>query len=182
MKPHHSSKPLLIAAALFMTPLAHAANMTNAQYYEAKNQISATYNTDKAACASLARNSKDVCVEEARGKEKVARAQLQHQFSGKPSDQTKLAIAKADSTYGIAKEKCDDLAGNGKDVCVKEAKATQIKSLADVKAGREIGEARTDSSAEKRRADFSVAKEKCDALAGEAKNNCLASAKSKFGN
>ncbi len=33
--------------------------------------------------------------------------------------------------------------GNAKDVCVKEAKAVEIKALADAKMGKEIGAAKT---------------------------------------
>ena len=35
-------------------------------------------------------------------------------------------FAKADATYNVAKEKCDDKAGNAKDVCVQEAKAIEV--------------------------------------------------------
>jgi hypothetical protein len=34
----------------------------------------------------------------------------------------------------VAKEKCDDKAGNEKDVCVKEAKAALVRAKADAKA------------------------------------------------
>jgi hypothetical protein len=36
-------------------------------------------------------------------------------------------MAKVDADYAVAKEKCDDFSGNAKDVCVKEAKAAQVK-------------------------------------------------------
>jgi hypothetical protein len=38
--------------------------------------------------------------------------------------------------------RCDDRAGNAKDVCVKEAKAVEVRALADAKLGKQIGEAR----------------------------------------
>jgi hypothetical protein len=47
--------------------------------------------------------------------------------------------------------------------------------------GKQIGEARTDAAEDKRSADYKVAAEKCDALAGEAKNTCVAAAKVQFG-
>ena len=90
-------------------------------------------------------------------------------------------MAKAESAYAVAKEKCDDQAGNAKDVCVKEAKAVETKALADAKMGKEIGEAKTDAAADKRDADYNVAVEKCNALAGDAKTSCTAAAKAKFG-
>jgi len=129
----------------------------------------------------LAGNAKDICVEEAKAKEKVARAELEYGYTGKAGDRNKVAVARAESAYAVAKEKCDDKAGNAKDVCVKEAKAVEIKALADAKLGKEIGEAKKDAAADKRDADYNVAVEKCDALAGDAKASCIAAAKTKFG-
>jgi hypothetical protein len=90
-------------------------------------------------------------------------------------------VAKAEVAYAIAKEKCDDKAGNAKDVCVQEAKAAETKALADAKLGKEVGEAKTDAADDKRDADYKVAIEKCDALSGDAKSACVSAAKTKFG-
>ncbi|MDO8250230.1 MAG: hypothetical protein Q7T78_11000, partial [Rhodoferax sp.] len=157
------------------------ATMAKADYTADKTRISADYKTDRAACATLAANAKDVCVEEAKAKEKVARAELEFAYTGKASDRTKVLEAKAKSAYAVAKEKCDDQAGNAKDVCVKEAKAVEVKALADAKMNKEIGEAKKDDTEAKRDADYKVAAEKCDALAGDPKASCIAAAKTKFG-
>jgi hypothetical protein len=53
--------------------------------------------------------------------------------------------------------------------------------LADAKLGKQIGEARKDAATDKRDADYKVAIEKCDALAGDAKSSCVASAKMSYG-
>ena len=45
-------------------------------------------------------------------------------------------MAKADATYEVAKERCDDLSGNAKDVCKKDAKAAFDDRP---KSGRESG-------------------------------------------
>jgi hypothetical protein len=155
--------------------------MSKADYKAAKTRISADYKNDKAACAPLAANAKDICIEEAKAKEKVARAELEYSYTGKDKDQTKLLVAKAESTYAVAKEKCDDKKGNDKDVCVKEAKATEVAALADAKAGKKIGEAKKDAAQDKRDADYKLAVEKCDAMSGDAKASCIAAAKAKFG-
>lgn len=47
--------------------------------------------------------------------------------------------------------------------------------------GKEIGEARKDAAGDKLDADYKVAIEKRDALAGGPKNSCVAVAKTKFG-
>ena len=55
--------------------------------------------------------------------------------SGKPSAKAtrKVADARADAAYDVAKEKCDDLKGNDKDVCEKDAKAARVKAKEDAK-------------------------------------------------
>jgi predicted ThiF/HesA family dinucleotide-utilizing enzyme len=90
-------------------------------------------------------------------------------------------VAKAESTYAVAKEKCDDLSGNPKDVCVKEAKAVEVKALADAKMGKKVGEAKVEAVEDKKDANYKVEAEKCDALAGDAKSSCMAAARLKFG-
>lgn len=174
-------KTALMAASLLALPVAYAATMTKADYKAGKTRISADYKTDKAACASLKANAKDICVQEAKAKEKVALAEIEYGYTGKAADSTKVLVAKAESAYAVAKERCDDQSGNAKDVCVKEAKAVETKALADAKMGKEIRESKEDAAADKHDADYKVALEKCDALAGDAKGTCVAAAKTKFG-
>lgn len=171
----------LLTGSLLAHPVAYAATMSKADYEAAKTRISADYKTDKAACGSQTANAKDICIEEAKAKEKVALAELEYGYTGKAGDQNKVLVARAESAYAVAKERCDDKAGNAKDVCIKEAKAIEVKALADAKMGKEIGEARKDAATDKLDADYRVAIEKCDALAGDAKSNCVAAAKTKFG-
>ena len=170
-----------IVAALLALPLAHAATMAKPDYTAAKSGISADYKAAKAACGSMSANAKDICVEEAKAKQKVARAELEFGYTGTPKDQNKVLVAKAESVYSVAKEKCDDMKGNEKDVCVKQAKAVEVKALADAKMGKQISEAKTDAAQDKRDADYKVAAEKCDALSGAAKDTCIRDAKAKFG-
>lgn len=172
---------ILLTASLMALTMAHAAPMSKADYKAGKDRISADYKTDKAACASYSSNAKDICVEEAKAKEKVARAELEYGYTGKPADRNKINVAKAESAYAVAKERCDDQSGNAKDVCVKEAKSVEVKALADAKMGKEIGEARKDAAEGKMDAEYDVAIEKCDAMAGDAKGACIAAAKAKFG-
>lgn len=174
-------KAALLATSLLVLPAAHAVTMSKVDYKAGKTRIGADYKTDKAGCASLAANAKDICVQEAKAKEKVALAELEFAYSGKVTDRNKVQVAKAESAYAVAKERCDDKSGNAKDVCVKEAKAVEVKALADAKMGKEIGEARKDAAADKIDADYKVAIEKCDALAGDAKSNCVTAAKTRFG-
>jgi hypothetical protein len=174
-------KLALLTAAWLVLPAAQAAVMAKAEYESTKTRIKADYTTEKAACNSQAGNAKDICVEEGKAKQKVALAELEFAYSGHAADRIKVLEAKAESSYAVAKERCDDLAGNPKDVCVKEAKAVEVKALADAKLSKDVGEARKDAASDKRDADYKVAVEKCNALAGDVKSNCVASAKVTYG-
>ena len=66
-------------------------------------------------------------------------------------------------------------------MCVKEAKAVHTKSRADAKLHMKVGEARMDAAEDKRDADYKVAAEKCESLAGDAKSACMSNAKARFG-
>jgi hypothetical protein len=173
-------KSALAIAALFAASGTYAATMVKADYRAAKDRIGADYKADKAACDSFSGNAKDICVEQAKGKESVARAELEANYTGKANDLNKVAVAKADAAYAVAKEMCDDKGGNAKDVCVTEAKATHTKQLADAKLNKKVGEARMDAVDDKRDADYKVAAEKCDSLSGDAKSACISAAKTRF--
>jgi len=169
-----------IIAALGVTSV-QAANIDKATYNTGKTRIEGEFKAGKTACATMTGNAKDICMEEAKGKERVARAELEHSFTGKAADGTKVLVARAESTYAIAKERCDDQAGNAKDVCLKEAKAAEVRGLAEAKLGKQVGEARKDAAKDINDANYRVAIEKCDALSGDPKTSCVASAKAKFG-
>ncbi|MCV2360606.1 MULTISPECIES: hypothetical protein [Roseateles] len=174
-------KATLVLAALFCLPVAQAALSSNADYKASKTRIDADYKAEKAACAAMSGNAKDVCHEEAKAHEKVALAEAEFAHTGSTSDSNKVITAKAESAYAVAKEKCDDKSGNDKDVCVKEAKAIEAKALADVKLSKKINSAVKDDVQTKRDADYKVSIEKCDSMSGDAKSNCVASAKATFG-
>jgi len=185
-------KTIAIALTLAFSAGAMAQGMSKADYQAGKDRISADYKSARGACTSFSGNAKDICVADAEGKKNVAKAELE--VSYKPSAKTKYdaRVARAEADYAVAKEKCDDLAGNPKDVCVKEAKAAQVAAKADAKAWMKTAEAnstasekgadaRKDARADKADADYAVAKEKCDSLAGGAKDQCLNDAKARFG-
>ena len=86
----------------------------------------------------------------------------------------KAANDQADANYKMARQKCDAMSGNAKDVCVAEAKGEQKKAKARAEADHKGDQ----KSRYKLRvaiadADYEVAKEKCDARAGNEKDICL---------
>ena len=64
---------------------------------------------------------------------------------------------------------------------MKEAKATHAKAKADAKANAKVAEVRKDAAENARDANFEVAKQRCDSLAGDAKTRCIDEAKARFG-
>jgi len=169
-----------------------AAPMSKDAYAVAKKDADAQYKVDKEGCASLSGNAKDICMAEAKGKDNAAKADAEAAYVNTPKAREAARVAHAQANYNVAIEKCDDLAGNAKDVCVKEAKAGLVKGKANAKVDRvaadttqdaaaKQAEARKDANADKRDADYKVAIEKCDALAGAAKDSCVSSAKLQYG-
>ena len=175
-------RPLAVAlAALLCLGTAQAAtNFSRDTYQGAKAEIKAGYKTDKAACVSLKDNAKDICVEQAKAGEKVALAQLEANYSGNPKDEAKLHTAQYEARYAVAKEKCDDQSGNAKDVCVQEAKTARDKAKADAKLTKTVTTAMATDVDAKMKADYKLAREKCDSLTANAKDICIASAKARY--
>ena len=169
----------LLAGAGFA--MAAADMMPKAEYKSAKEQIEATKKAAMDSCKPLTGNTKDVCHEQAKADASIAKAELDSKNKGTREAAYDARVAHAKGNYNVAKEKCDDLAGNKKDVCVKEAKAVETRALADAKADKKVVQARVDARDDKVDAEYKVAKEKCDAFAGDAKDRCMTDAKARFG-
>ncbi len=98
-----------------------------------KEKIEADYKAAKAKCDGMQGNQKDVCMKEAKGQEKLAKAELAAKSNPSARNERKVAEAKADAEYDVAKEKCDDMKGNEKNACQKDAKAKHDQAKADIK-------------------------------------------------
>lgn len=174
----------LISTAALATAFAAtgiAATIAPATYAQARNELQTSYKAEREACDKQSGNAKDICVETVKGSQNVAMAHLQYQRSGDTKDMTKLNEARVEARFELAKEMCDDQAGNAKDVCMAQAKAEHDKAKANVKMTKDVTEARVDANDTKMKADFKVAQERCDAMSGDAKDACMASAKARFG-
>jgi len=200
---HLSAGTLALAVGLTFSPAARAEVMSKDQHKAAAKVLEAEYQAGKKACDTQAGNAKDICRAEAKGREKVASAELEAQYAPSAKTRNGVRVAKAEAAWLVASERCDDRAGNDKDVCVKEATAARVHALADAdvkltttQANTQAGEAsaganakaaaigsevRKEAASEKVDADFAVAKEKCDALAGEPKEACVAEARLRYG-
>ena len=199
----HTLNHIALALGLSFGVTAFADTMTKAEYKDAKAKIEATYKAELVPCDSLAGNPKKVCTVEAKGNKKAALKTLDAKNDPTPRNQQQAADAKAEAAYDLAHQKCQEQTGNAKDVCIKEAKAAQVSAKADAKAqmktadatkdanqtinkaankaGEKVSDARSDAAADKNDAQYKVEKEKCDALAGAAKDNCMTQVKTRFG-
>jgi len=194
---------IALAVSLAFSTGTMAQSPSKSDYQASQDKITAEYKLAKANCASLSGNLKDICMADAKGKEKVAKAELESSYKPTRENRYEASAAKAEADYAVAKERCDDKAGNTKDVCMKEAKAAETTAKADAnaqlktsdanaiandksdaarsKANEQTAEANKDAMAAKIDAEYKVAKEKCDTLAGNAKDVCVNEAKVRFG-
>lgn len=192
-----------IALCLSFSVAAHAETMSKAEFKSAKEKVESEYKAALVPCDTLSGNPKKICVTQAKGNQKVALANLEASNAPSAKAQNKASDAKAEAAYDLAHQRCQDMAGNAKDVCIKEAKAADVAAKADAKALMKTREANTDArktmnqaankadekasdarseaASDKTDAQYKVAKEKCDTMAGAAKDNCLNLAKMRFG-
>ena len=174
------------------SPTTNPTPASKSNYDQAVKDADAQYKVAKQTCSSLSGNAKDICLAEAKGKNSVAKADAEAAYKNTAKARENARVVHAQAIYNVAVEKCDDLAGNPKDVCVKEAKAELVKGKSNAKVDRVASDtnrdaattqadARKDANADKREAEYKVAIEKCDALAGAAKDACVSKAKVQYG-
>jgi hypothetical protein len=194
---------IAFAISLAFSAGAMAQGLSKSDYDAGKNKIAAEYKSAKAGCASLSGNPNDICVAEARGREKIATADLDASYKPTAKTRYQARVAKAEANHAVARERCDDMAGNAKDVCVKQAKAVETGAKADAKAqmktsdanvtaheksadadgkaDNQAADARKEAAQDKLAAQYEVAKQQCDMYAGAAKDVCLDRAKTRVG-
>ena len=182
---------LSLAIGLALSTGAMAEGMSKKQYKSLDKSIDAQYKVAKKGCDSLSGNAEDICEAEAKGIRNTAKAELKYNYNPTNKASYNARVAKAEATYSIANQKCDDQEGNAEDVCEKEAKAAKIQevaaaeaqmkaSKADAVAIEKSTDARKDAESDMRDANYAVAKEKCEALDGKAEDLCMSEATARF--
>ncbi len=183
---------IALAVSLAFSAGAMAQGLSKSDYEAVREGIASKYKLAKAECASLSGNPSDICMAGARGDEKVALAELEAGYKPTPETRYQERVARAEADYELAKERCDDRAGNTKDVCMKEAESAETAARADATAqmktsdantiaSEKSADARKDATADKLEAEYKVAKEKCDTYAGSAQEACVTEAKARSG-
>lgn len=137
---------LTITIALAFNINANAEPISKSEYETTQKRIEADYKAAKAACGSLSGNANDICKAEAKGKSNIAEAELEATYKPSLDNIYKARVAKADASYAVAKQKCDDKSGNDKDVCLKEAKAINTRAISNAKLEKQSGKANTEAN------------------------------------
>ena len=93
-------------------------------------------------------------------------------------DAVKAEKERIESEAKTAKDKCKDMKGNAKDVCMAEAKGNEKLAKAELEAKqKDTPKARYDVAVAKADMEYQVAKEKCDDMKGKDKSACTKDAK-----
>lgn len=173
---------MLVGASLgFAIPTLAATPDAKAAYSNAKDKAASDYKAAAAQCDAITGNPKDICIAQAKAARVQVESEAKAQYEGTVAARVSARKDIADANYNVAKAKCASQNGNAKDVCNKEAKAAMVAAKADATADKKVVDARADARDDKMTADYKVALEKCDALAGPGKDACVAAAKSQYG-
>src|SRR5829696_6774261 len=93
-------------------------------------------------------------------------------------DQHKSEKQRIEQEAKAAREKCKDMKGNAKDICMAESKGQEKVAKAELELKqKDTAKNRYDVAAAKADADYNVAKEKCDDMKGKEKDACQKDAK-----
>src|SRR5690606_27197434 len=82
--------------------------------------------------------------------------------------------------YDAEKKRCDNLQGDEKDVCQKQAEANRATAKAESERRKQTAEASRDANKKEKDGQYDVEKEKCGAMSGDAKDRCLAEVRTRF--
>jgi hypothetical protein len=175
----------IAAITIFMLALGHiaAADTPDAKttYKAATEQATADYKVAREKCNSFSGTDKDICIAEADAAKTRSNATAEAQYKNTPQAMLNARKAIANADYKVAEAKCNKEAGNDKDVCIKRAKADNVAAFADAKSDKSIATSRNEAQEDKQDANYKLAIQKCDALAGDAKNHCISDAKTRYG-
>jgi hypothetical protein len=106
----------------------------------------------------------------------TAQAQTSSKHEMKSAEKERI-----EADYKADKAKCDSMQGNAKDVCMKEAKGKENVAKAELNAKNNpsaSNQRKVDQA--KAKADYEVAKEKCDDQKGNEKSACQKEAKAAY--
>lgn len=99
--------------------------------------------------------------------------------------QATLTDEQLDRRHEAEKRRCNDLSGDEKDLCEKQADANRDAEQADSEPRAERPadpvDAFRDANKEKKEAQYNAEKRKCEAISGDAQNRCMDELKARYG-
>jgi len=130
----------LAASAGFGTAPAFAQDQdqgqdNNASYQAMSDKAQADYKLANAQCDASSGNAKTQCQESARVDLARAGADAVSLYKNTPSALGGARLDLANAEYGLAKAKCDAIAGSSRTLCLNDAKTTHTTALADARDG-----------------------------------------------
>lgn len=179
-----------LAHALLMTGVALAwtgpaaawqAPDANAAYEQALEAAERTFEFTRARCDVIAGIAHEICITDARAARVRAEEEAGAAHKNTLAAYTQARMRIASAYYDRDRTRCGALAGNDREVCLQQAKATLVATRADARADRKAIEARLDARDEKIAAEYRVALQKCDAYAGAIKDQCVSTARMAYG-
>jgi len=141
----------------------------------------AAFDTARMRCDSVAGIPHEICLAEARANRVRIEEEAQAAYRNTLSAYTGARMRIASAYYDRDKARCGALTGNDREVCLQQAKAYLVAARADARADRKTVEARLDARDEKIDAEYRVALQRCDALAGAVKDQCVGTARTAYG-
>jgi predicted secreted protein len=123
------------AAILSFTQFPFATTMqTRAVYTAALDRATEAYQDADGKCGQLEGHGKDMCAVEARAVKKRANALAEANYRGTIQARMESRIANADADWMIARTACNAMSGEEKTLCVRTAKASNIKLVSDARS------------------------------------------------
>jgi hypothetical protein len=157
-----------------------------------KVRIEEQYDQAQTRCRRVQGHARELCNEQARGERDIQAAELRLRASPTPENDGKLRLAKAEAAYSRSLIQCKPLDGSARDVCRKDAKdvfnlaRTEARLQGEVAAvslrAENAVRERTAVADRQAEAEFAAApaRQRCEVLPGEGRENCLADVKRRY--
>jgi hypothetical protein len=172
----------LLYLSVALSGAATAAGDENLQQYrESLAGARSTFNADMAHCKALQADERDMCRAQAKAVHKKANAEAIAHQRNTAQARVDARIATADADYDLARAGCKATRGNERDACLQQAKAQRVAATTDAMADLKVTQARNKAKEQKRKSYYRASREKCDALAGAARQACMTLARAQYG-
>ena len=135
----------VLGAALFMSVTAYGISsavdtprtlMSPIDYGQAKKSIEADTKAALGKCRDDADPAaREICKAQARADERIRKADLDAQYHGTVAAGAEARLARAKAHYEVAKARCSAEHGEGKIVCLRNARADKARALTEARTG-----------------------------------------------